>query len=69
MKYKCYAKAGSNDSPTLFATCDSINEAARKCDERCNGERDHACLNAIKERGFYYIGYGPSQVYVEETNS
>ena len=51
--------------PTI-GTAKTIDEAARICDNYCNGDRDHACLKAIKDFGYYMIGYGPNQLYYEE---
>lgn len=65
-KFKCYSQSGCNDTPKLFATVDSIDEAAKKCDNYCNGERNHECLKAIKEYGFYMVGYGPTQLFYEK---
>lgn len=65
-KFKCFHQSSSGSSKNCFATVSTIEEAARKCDDYVHGERDHECYNAIIERGFYMIGYGPSEVSVEE---
>lgn len=68
-KFNCYYQESYTSSGRLFATVNSLEEAAQICDrDYAHGEYDHACINAIMERGYYAIGYSGSKIYVEEVS-
>lgn len=70
-KYNCYYLSSPNGTPKLLASNKTLNEAASICDksEYVRGEYEHACIEAIKTREYYNIGYSSAQVYVEEVTA
>lgn len=65
-KYTAFYKECPSSTPYTIGVFNTIEDAARACDNKAHGEYDHACIEAIIERGYYGIGYSSAQVYVEE---
>lgn len=64
-KFNAYYQSNANSSPDFIGSFNSIEEAARACDNKIHGDRNHECIKSILERQFYMIGYGPSLMYVD----
>lgn len=67
-KFKCYYQSSPSSSRTCFATVSSLDEAAKRCDERIGCDRNHECIESLKARRYYMIGYGPAEVSIEEVS-
>ena len=63
MKYRAFYKRNRDDSKNILGTFNTIEEAAKKCQERAGTEES---FDSLIRRKYYMVGYGPSMVGIEE---
>lgn len=68
-KYNAYYKSDASSTPSLLGSTKNFDEAVQLCCKRVGSSHSQMVEEALYERGYYTISYGPSQVYVEEVPS